>query len=334
MTTGSRSIDRRTLSTGIAAGALGLALGRRSVLAQSTPATGTQAGETRIIQHTMGETAVSANPERIVVLDGPMLDAALAVGVTPVGAVTAFAGEPFPAYLGDQTDGIENVGTIQEPDLERIVALQPDLILGTQFRHESIYEQLSQIAPTVFSGIVGVSWQEDFLVYTDAMNKGAEAEEIIAAYQARVEEFKEATDGQREDWTISVVRFLADQTRIYFKTSFIGIVLEDLDLPRPESQDKGDPMERFTEISRERVNEVDGSVIFACAYGDPSESELAAYLDDPLWQTLDAVQNDRVYWVDDDYWMVAIGYIAANLVIDDLFAYLVDDAPATPVPVA
>jgi iron complex transport system substrate-binding protein len=330
----SRSMTRRAVSAGLAAGALGLSL--PSAFAQGTPESsppaGTRAGETRIIQHTMGETAVSANPQRVVVLDGPMLDAALAVGITPVGAVTAFADEPFPAYLGDQTEGIANVGQIQEPDLERIVALEPDLILGTQFRHEAIYDQLSQIAPTVFSGIVGVSWKDDFLVYTDAMNRSAEAEEIIAAYDARVEEFKTATEADRADWRVSVVRFLADQTRIYFKTSFIGIVLEDLDLPRPEAQDKGVPEERFTEISRERVNEVDGTHIFACAYGEPSESQLAEYMSDPLWQTLEAVQNDKVYWVDDDYWMVAIGYIAANLVIDDLFAYLVDGAPGTPVP--
>jgi iron complex transport system substrate-binding protein len=329
----SRAVSRRAVSAGLAAGALGLTLPpARGTFAQSTPESGTKAGETRIIQHTMGESAVSANPQRIVVLDGPMLDAALAVGITPVGAVTAFADAPFPAYLGDKTNGIANVGQIQEPDLEKIVALKPDLILGTQFRHEAIYDQLSQIAPTVFSGIVGVSWKEDFLVYTDAMNKGAEGQAIIAAYDARVDEFKTATEADRANWRVSVVRFLADQTRIYFKTSFIGIVLEDLDLPRPEAQDKGEPEERFTEISRERIREVDGTVIFACAYGEPSESQLAEYMSDPLWQTLDAVKNGKVYWVDDDYWMVGIGYIAANLVIDDLFAYLVEGAPATPVP--
>jgi iron complex transport system substrate-binding protein len=326
-------MSRRAVSAGLAGAALGASLPR--ALAQSTPESspaGTKAGEMRIIQHTMGETAVSANPQRIVVLDGPMLDAALAVGVKPVGAVTAFADAPFPPYLGDATEGIENVGQISEPDLEKIVALKPDLILGTQFRHEEIYDQLSQIAPTVFSGIVGVSWKEDFLVYTDAMNKQAEAEQVIADYDARVAEFTTATEGERENWRISVVRFLADQTRIYFKTSFVGIVIEDLGLPRPEAQDKGEPEERFTEISRERIREADGTHIFACSYGEPSESQLAEYMSDPLWQTLDAVKEGKVYWVDDDYWMVGIGYIAANLVIDDLFAYLVEGAPGTPVP--
>jgi iron complex transport system substrate-binding protein len=326
----SRSLSRRAVSAGLAAGALGLAAPR--TFAQGTPQAGTKAGETRIIQHTMGETAVSANPQRIVVLDGPMLDAALSVGVTPVGAVTAFADAPFPAYLGDATEGIENVGQISEPDLEKIVSLKPDLILGSQFRHEEIYDQLSQIAPTVFSGIVGVNWKEDFLLYTDAMNKQAEAQQVVDDYDARVAEFEEATAAERESWRISVVRFRADDTRIYYNTSFVGTILQDLELPRPETQDKGTEDERFTEISRERIREADGTHIFACAYGEPSESQLGEFLSDPLWQTLEAVRNGKVYWVDDDYWMVGIGYIAANLVIDDLFAYLVEGAPATPVP--
>lgn len=326
----SRSLSRRAVAAGLAAGALGLAA--PGVLAQSTPEAGTKAGETRIIQHAMGETAVSANPQRIVVLDGPMLDAALSVGVTPVGAVTAFADAPFPPYLGDATEGIANVGQISEPDLEMIVSLKPDLILGSQFRHEDIYNQLSQIAPTVFSGIVGVNWKEDFLLYTDAMNKQAEAQQVVDDYDARVAEFKEATAAERETWRISVVRFRADDTRIYYNTSFVGTILQDLELPRPETQDKGTEDERFTEISRERIREADGTHIFACAYGEPSESQLGEFMSDPLWQTLEAVKNGKVYWVDDDYWMVGIGYIAANLVIDDLFAYLVEGAPATPIP--
>lgn len=286
----------------------------------------------RIIQHAMGETAVSANPQRIVVLDGPILDAALVVGVTPVGAVTAFADAPFPPYLGDTTEGIANVGQISEPDLEKIVALQPDLILGSTFRHEEIYDQLSRIGPTVFSGIVGVNWKDDFLLYTDAMNKQAEAEQVVADYDARVAEFTAATDGERENWRVSVIRFRADDTRIYFNTSFVGTILQDLDIPRPESQDTGTEEERFTAISRERIREADGTHIFASSYGDPSESQLAEYMNDPLWQTLEAVKNGKVYWVDDDYWMVGIGYIAANLVVDDLFAYLAEGAPGTPVP--
>src|SRR5690554_1223765 len=77
-------------------------------------------GGSRTVEHDMGSTEVPAEPERVVVLDSPHLDASLSLGVTPVGAVQASVDEGLPAYLGDRTEGIEIVGTIEEPNLEAI----------------------------------------------------------------------------------------------------------------------------------------------------------------------------------------------------------------------
>lgn len=90
----------------------------------------------RLVEHVMGTTEVPADPERVVVLDTPHLDTALSLGVTPVGSVQSDVAEGLPAYLGGRTEGIEIVGTIEEPDLEAISALDPDLILSSSVRHE------------------------------------------------------------------------------------------------------------------------------------------------------------------------------------------------------
>ncbi|MDP9352451.1 MAG: ABC transporter substrate-binding protein, partial [Chloroflexota bacterium] len=113
--------------------------------------------EGRTIEHAMGTAEVPANPQRVVALDTGELDAAMTLGVKPVGAVEAIPGEGFPSYL-EGTEGIENVGTIEQPNLEKIAALKPDLILSSKLRHEVIYPQLSKIAPTVFAETVGVVW--------------------------------------------------------------------------------------------------------------------------------------------------------------------------------
>ncbi|MGC4075066.1 MAG: ABC transporter substrate-binding protein [Nibricoccus sp.] len=65
-----------------------------------------------------------------------------------------FAGDGLPAYLGDATAQVQLVGQTTEPNLEQIAAMRPDLILGAKVRHEAIYDQLSAIAPTVFSEIL------------------------------------------------------------------------------------------------------------------------------------------------------------------------------------
>lgn len=295
---------------------------------ESSPQTGT-----RIVTDVYGEVEVPVNPQRVIVLDGPQLDACLAVGVKPVGGVTGFANEPFPSYLGDATTGVENIGTISEPNLEYIISLEPDLILGSNLRNEDIHGTLMEIAPTVFSEAVSDDWRGNFSMWTDALNKSAEAEEVSAAYDARLADFREATDGERQNWVISVVRFLADHVRLYNDTSFIGTILKDADLTRPESQTGPDPDRGiFKIISPELIHLGDGTHIFTCAYGEVQDSTASEYVNSPLWGALEAVQNDQVYWVDDDFWMVAIGYLAANKVVDDLFTYLVDGEDGEAIP--
>jgi iron complex transport system substrate-binding protein len=279
----------------------------------------------------MGETEVPTNPQRVVVLDGPQLDTAIALGVKPVGAVPAQPG-PLPAYLGDAVEGIQIVGTISEPDLEKIVSLDPDLILGSKFRHEEIYPELSAIAPTVFSDQVGTFWKEDFTLFANALNKVDAGNQIATAYAERATALGGELNAAVPDLTVSVIRFRADDVRLYFNTSFIGTVLIDLNLARPASQDRDD--ERFEAISMERIKDVDASVIFITSYGDPSATDLDQYINDPLWQQLSAVQNGQVYWVNDETWMVGIGYLAAGLVLDDIEGFLLKGVPATPVPVS
>ena len=323
-------VSRRTL----AASALMAAPALRTLpaLAQSTPGA-TPSGETRIVTDVYGDVSVPVHPKRVIALDGPQLDACLAVGVTPIGAVTGFDGVAFPAYLGDRTQGIENIGTISEPDLEKIISLEPDLILGSNLRNEDIHPLLAQIAPTVFSEAVSDDWRGNFALFTDALNESAAAADVVAEFDARLEEFRSATEGQRQDWVISIVRFLADHVRLYNDTSFIGTILKAADLKRPESQTGADPETGiFSRVSLEQIFLADGTHIFTCSYGDVKSTQAADYVNSALWQSLEAVQEERVYWVDDDFWMVAIGFLAANRVVDDLFSYLVEGEPAAGIP--
>lgn len=294
--------------------------------ATSTPelasAARTATSDSRVVKHAMGETKIPASPQRVVVLEEGPLNSALALGIKPVGAVTAFDGADFPAYLGNRTAGIQNVGTILEPDLEAIAALQPDLILSIKSRHEAIYPQLSQIAPTVFSETFRCCWQENVLKDAEALGKPEEGKRLMDNYWQRLEEFKEKMGGQLGETEVSVVRFVPPgDVYIYQKASYIGTILADAGLPRPPSQDVD---EFVLEVSQELISEMDGDVIFVTTYGPPDQTQLEKFRDHPLWKQLEAVQQEKVYVVPDEYWMVGIGIIAANRVIDDLFEYLVE----------
>lgn len=273
----------------------------------------------RLVVHDMGETCVPEHPQRVIVLDTEHLDAALSLGIKPIGAVEAFAGAGFPSYLAGMTEGIVVVGTIAEPNLEAILALDPDLILSASLRHEAIYPQLAAIAPTVFSESVGVVWKENLDLFAQALNR----EDLLAIrwaeYNTRIEAIRSAVPV--EDIEVSIIRFVSGQNRLMQRGSFIGTVIDDVGFARPESQQSEEFM---LTISQEQIDLVDGDVIFVSYYGDPAETEMSAFLDSPLWQTLSAVQNGNVYEVDDDHWFLGIGFIGANRVFDDLLILLAD----------
>lgn len=273
----------------------------------------TGAGESRVVEHATGETEIRGTPERVVVLDTGELDSVMTLGVKPVGSVEVVEGAGFPSYL-EGTEDIENVGTIEAPNIEKIATLEPDLILSSKLRHEQVYDQLSNIAPTVFTETTGEPWRENFEKHAEALNREREAKRVVSEYESRVEEFR---GGLGEDPPeVSVVRFLTGETRVYQKASFIGTVLEDAGLPRPEAQD----VDEFAILgaSRETIPEMGGDVIFYTIYGPEGETAREEITSDPFWQRLDAVEAGRVYEVSDDLWMLGIGYTAANGVLDDL----------------
>lgn len=281
--------------------------------------------QTRTVETVMGPVEVPLEPKRVVTLDIGELDAALILGVKPVGSVTTFADGAFPAYLEGQTDGIEIVGTIGEPSLERIAALDPDLILSNVLRNESTYEQLSAIAPTVFAEELGAGWQDAFDLYAEALGKAEEGAQVVADYHVRLEALNAGLGERADTLTISMIRFLTgDTARVYQTGSYIGRILQDAGLNRPEAQQRTD--ETWTELNQELLGDADGDIIFYGVYGQDDETPLADFESDPLWNTLGAVQRGQVYRVSDEYWYVALGYGAANRVIDDLEAYLLGEA--------
>lgn len=268
----------------------------------------------------MGSTDVPAEPERIVVLDSSFLDAALALGLTPVAATEAEVGAGMPGYLADQVPDIEVVGLTDEPNIEAIAALRPDLILGAKVRHEALYDQLSEIAPTVFTESSGTNWKDGFAVTADALGATDEAEQYLADYEDRADEIGEqiGADGTR----LSMVRFLLpDEIRLYGPDTFSGTVLTDVGF------DLGDhdwDEYSMTYLSPEQLGMADADVIFSSSYGGrDSEEFLAAFgAVEDLWNSVPAVAEGRQHWVDDDVWMLGIGPLGARQILDDIEAML------------
>lgn len=268
----------------------------------------------RTIEHAMGSTEVPERPQRVVVLDTGELDAVLSLGLTPVGAVTTAVSDGFLSYLADDAADVEVVGTIAEPNLEAVAALEPDLILSNKVRHEDIYDQLAQIAPTVFAEAVGETWKENLLLDARALGEEDEAQQLLDAYERQAADLG-ATIGDPAATTISPLRFVGGVIRAYQPDSFIGTVLADIGLDQVEL-DAGRPT--FAELGLEQLTDADADVVLYSSYGPTDESGEATAVAGPLWPRLTAVQQGRAFQVEDDVFYTGIGLRAATLQVERL----------------
>lgn len=270
------------------------------------------------VEHAMGSTTLEKTPEKVVILTSEGTEALLELGVAPIGAVKPTTRDTFYDHVADKLKDVKIVGTELEVNVEAIAALKPDLIIGNKMRHEQIYDQLNAIAPTVFAETLRGNWKENFELYAKAVNKEEKGKEVIAAYDARIDDLKEKL-GDKVNQKISMVRFMAGDVRIYQKDTFSGVIWDQLGFQRPDSQNVDDFAIR--NVTKEQIPLMEGDVLFYFTYetGDGAGTQLEKeWIDDPLFQKLEVAQKGNVHKVDDIIWNTAGGVIAANLMLDDI----------------
>jgi iron complex transport system substrate-binding protein len=273
----------------------------------------------RVIKHLLGETCVPINPQRIIVLDTNPLDAVLALGVKPIGS----SGFEYLSLPEAQAKGIEKIGGDLHPNLEKIALLKPDLILGNKWDTE-IYDKLSQIAPTIIAPSEDPAWKEDLRLYAQALNKTQQAEQLIENYEQRVQEFQRRMGNRLTQTEVSITTSYnynaGHPAAIYLKDSFMGAVIAETGLQRPNTQ-RHDGFSQM--ISLEMLKLLDADVMFV-VNPDPESSTLSKLQQHPLWSKLDVVQRGKVYTVSYDIWVAQRNIGGANRILDDLFKYLVE----------
>ncbi|WP_432498077.1 ABC transporter substrate-binding protein [Kineococcus gypseus] len=277
---------------------------------------GAAAGESagafpRTVEHDKGSTTVPAAPRRVVALDDSLVGAVAGLDVQVVGHTGEASGLPEVFRL-PRTEGSQLVGPLAEPGLEAIALLQPDLIVSSTVRHDELYDELSAIAPTVFTATTGPTWKDNVRLVGRALGREQLAEQQLADYERRAAAVGADVRAAAGDPTISLVRFMeaGDPARLYARASFPGIVLRDAGLARPANQDVD---EFAVEVSPERIDEAAADRVFYSRYAldDPAAAE--PFTGSSLWRSLPATTE-----VADERWYTSVGVQGAHLVLDDL----------------
>ncbi|SDP95485.1 iron complex transport system substrate-binding protein [Actinopolyspora xinjiangensis] len=322
-----RELLRTALVAAGALPALGLtACGGESETEDSSGGT----GGTRTVEHAMGETEITGTPKRVVALDATFTSAVMALDTNVVGYTTFGGRRKLPDYLGRDREEYgsqaRRVGSLSRPSTEKIFGRNPDLILSAKVRHEELYGQLSEIAPTVFSRTTGATWKENLLLTGRALGKEETARNRLNEYERRARTVGDSIRSKvGHNPTMSIVRFAGEPTvRLYSADSFPGTVQRDTGLARPEGQPTGDGI--AVNLSQERIPELDAEHIFVTVYpdeaGDAADTR-KTFESNPLWDKL----TGEEHVVDDITWMTSVGIHGAHAILDDLAdAFGVDPA--------
>ncbi|MGG4142552.1 AraC family transcriptional regulator [Paenibacillus algorifonticola] len=263
---------------------------------QATATTAPELEGAKTVSTIMGEVEVPLHPKRVVA--GEYLGSLLALGVIPVGTSTHHLSNP---YLSEALKDVEDLGD-GNGSLEKIVSIEPDLIIMDDMYTE-MNDQLSKIAPTIIIPYASLkSVHEEVTYFGELLGKEQEATVWLADYDKRIEAAKEKVlEVISADSTFSVLEWLGKDVSAvganYGKGGQPIYNVFGFKPPAEVAAEISDP--GWATLSNEVLPQYAGDYIVLTT-DRLSIDDLKA---DPIWSTLDAVKNDRVFiWGKERSW--------------------------------
>ena len=242
------------------------------------------------IENKLGDVEVPERPVRVVALDFPSADDAIALGVVPVGmAKVSYAPggvqEWTRAALGAERPELLDVDTGMP--LEQIAALRPDVILATNaFGLAQTWDKLNAIAPVV-AGLEGEGvdpWQDVALRIGRALGREERARELVAAVERDVTAAREdhpAFEGR----TLSFFNFFEGSPYVINTESDFSIrFLSELGFVLPPAVAELRGEDGRAKISSERLETIDADVIMGTS---PTPDALDTFARGDLFRRLE-----------------------------------------------
>lgn len=233
------------------------------------------------------------------------------LGVKPVGVDSlGFIQMWFPEIHSAWSD-VTNVGENFEPNFEAIAQVEPDMIIGAHFAHSEVYDELSDIAPTILTDLNPEqdgptqfeAIQQNTIMMASALNRHDKGVELVEKMNAELEKNAaelEAAGLKGSKFILAAGWVLTDEDKpnlsLDAPNSDNAQILEQMGLvnavPAPEEFD------RFGQIypGLEGVTTLDGPdvhfIYFSSASGNPFESH---WKNNPVWSNLSFVEDGRLY---------------------------------------
>lgn len=264
-----------------------------------------------------GEVEIPAEPQRIVDLSGNS-DILSILGYKVIGTANSDAYDytKFPSYLEETLKGAEILGySMQDTmDVEAVMNLNPDLIVISTVQ-EKMYDQLSEIAPTVMIQLEALNWKDDVKAFAKVFNKEDAANKWLADYEAKA---KVAGDKIKSEYgeDTTYLSFLASggQFFVFDGAGFGSVLYEDMGLARPEGMPEQTDIS-LPVVTYEGLASIKSDYIFAIATAE----DLAQLESNAIWNNLPAVKEGKVVILESSpYFNQGYSSIGRELLVDEI----------------
>jgi iron complex transport system substrate-binding protein len=283
---------------------------------EQTPAASSEApqgSEEITIKHKLGEAKLKKNPQTVVAFDYGVVDSLDKLGIE----ITGVAQASIPPYLEKFKDAkYKNIGSLKEPDFEKINAMKPDVIFISG-RQQDAYEELNKIAPTIFLGVDTSKYMESFTENMKTLGtifgKEAQVDEELSKINDSIKQLNEKAASGGKNALIVLVN--EGKLSAYGAGSRFGI-LHDVFGFTPV--DKNIEVSTHGQsVSAEYIVEKDPDYLFVVDRGVVSANQTASTsakqaIENELVKNTKAFKNGNIIYLDANYWYLSGGGLVST----------------------
>ncbi|MBB3908863.1 iron-hydroxamate ABC transporter substrate-binding protein [Anoxybacteroides rupiense] len=244
--------------------------------------------ETITYQSENGPIEVPAHPKRVVVLSS-FAGHVMALGVNLVGV------DSWSKMNPRFQDKLKDVAEVSDEDIEKIIELKPDLIIGLS--NIKNIDKLSKIAPTVTYTYGKVDYLTQFLEIGKLLNKEKEAKAWIDDFKKRAQKAGEEIRAKiGENATVSVIENFDKQIYVFGNNWGRGteILYQEMKLKMPKKVEETALKPGYYALSLEALPQFAGDYLIISKNPDTDNS----FQETETYKNIPAVKNNHVFEAD------------------------------------
>lgn len=257
------------------------------------------------ITHELGETPVTKNPEKVVSFDFGILDSLDTLGIDIVG-VPQMNIPPYLSKYGDEK--YENVGSLKEPDFEKLADMQPDLIIISS-RQADLYDEFTEIAPTIYLAVDTTDYMNSFennmKTLGTIFDKETEVDEKLAEIEKSIQALNEKAS--KSDKEALIVLANEGKVSAYGPNSRFGIIHDVFGIKAAD--ENIEVSTHGQSVSFEYIKEQNPDYLYVIDRGAAigEESSAKQVVENELVESTNASKGDNIVYLDPSYWYLSGG---------------------------